>query len=50
LGRDILDRFSVRYKYEQLVDQISCSTELLLKNETDPETAFNLVLTRVNIK
>ena len=50
LGRDILDRFNVRYKYEHLVDQISCTTEMLLKSETDPQTAFNLILDRVNKK
>jgi len=50
LGRDILDRFNVRYKYDQLVDRISCATEMLLQNETDPDVAFRLVLERVNKK
>jgi hypothetical protein len=50
LGRDILDRFNVHYKYENLVEQISCATEELLRKETNPETAFNLILDRVNKK
>ena len=50
LGRDILDRFNVRYKCENLVEQISCATEELLRKETNPETAFNLILDRVNKK
>jgi hypothetical protein len=48
LGREILEKFNIRFRYDQLVDEISCATETMLKDESDPETAFHLIMARIN--
>jgi hypothetical protein len=40
IGREVLEKFEVKYEYEKLVDQIQCRTEEMLKDEYDPEKAY----------
>jgi len=47
LGKDVLEHFDAQFTYEELVPQIGCQTEDLLKKEYDPETAHRLILTRI---
>ena len=47
LGEEILVKFNVRFEYDNLVDEISCATETLLKEESDPAIAFQLILDRI---
>jgi hypothetical protein len=47
LGEEILIKFNIRFQYHQLVDEISCATENLLKEESDPAVAFQLILDRI---
>jgi len=47
LGEEILVKFNVRFEYDNLVDEISCATETLLKEESDPAVAFQLILDRI---
>ncbi len=46
-GQEILKHFNVIFSYDQLVDQIGCQTEILLKDEFDPETAYQLIKERI---
>jgi zinc transport system ATP-binding protein len=45
LGKDILESYAVPYSYDELVPRISCRTETLLHDETDPEAAYTLIRT-----
>jgi hypothetical protein len=47
LGEEILVKFNIQFQYDQLVDEISCATETLLKEESDPAVAFQLILDRI---
>ncbi|MDZ7265118.1 MAG: DUF1893 domain-containing protein [candidate division KSB1 bacterium] len=44
LARDVFEDHNIHYEFDQLVDRIQCRTEDLLLNETNPETAFRLIL------
>lgn len=43
LALELFDHFQVDYQFEQLVDRIQCRTEELLKNEFDPDRAYQLI-------
>jgi len=43
LGKEIFDHFQIYYKYEKLVDRIQCRTEKMLKDEFDPEKAYQIL-------
>jgi zinc transport system ATP-binding protein len=42
----ILERHGIRYRYDELVDQVSCATEELLADTLEPETAWSLLQER----
>ncbi len=46
LGAEVLRHFGVAFDYENLVPRIACETEVLLKNELDPEKAHALIHAR----
>ncbi|MDZ7332309.1 MAG: DUF1893 domain-containing protein [candidate division KSB1 bacterium] len=43
LALELFHHFHVNYQFEQLVDRIQCRTEELLKNEYDPDRAYQLI-------
>lgn len=43
LGKDVFDRAGIRHTWDNLVDQIQCRTEKLLKEVTDPEEAHGIL-------
>ena len=43
LGKDVLDRAGASCTWESLVDTIQCRTEGLLRDTTDPETAYRVL-------
>jgi zinc transport system ATP-binding protein len=46
LGKDVLDRAGAVTTWEQLVDEIQCQTESMLKDQTDWEAAYRLLAER----
>ncbi len=42
----VLERHGIRYRCDELVDQISCATEALLADTQDPEAAWALLQER----
>ena len=46
LGKDVLDRAGVASTWDELVDEIECATEGLLRNVTDPEEAYRILAER----
>ncbi len=40
LGREALERHSVKYEYDTLVHRIDCRTEEMLADEFDPDRAY----------
>jgi len=46
LGEDVFRGRGVRYSYGELVDRIACRTEELLRDVTDPEQAYRLIVER----
>ena len=46
LGRDVLERFQVRYSAGKTVPRIDCQTEILLAEVEDPEQAYRIVSIR----
>ncbi len=43
LGKNVFDTHGIKYEYEQLVDRIQCRTEEMLKDEHDPEKAYEMI-------
>ncbi len=43
LGKDVLDRAGATCTWESLVDTIQCRTEGLLRDTTDPESAYRVL-------
>jgi len=43
LGKDVFDREGVRHTWDNLVDEIQCRTEKLLKGVTSPEEAYGIL-------
>jgi hypothetical protein len=43
LGLEALERHGIQYEYDSLVDRIICRTEELLRDEMDPDRAYELV-------
>ena len=46
LGKEVLERYDIKYEYERLVDRIICATEEILKKEFDPQKAYVLLKKR----
>ena len=46
LGKDVLDRAGATVTWDELIDQIECSTENILRAVTDPEAAYPLLAER----
>ncbi|MBN1261590.1 MAG: DUF1893 domain-containing protein [Anaerolineae bacterium] len=46
LGREVLTYHHIPFTYEALVERISCQTESLLREETDPERAYSVLRER----
>lgn len=46
LGEAVLQRHSIVYTYEQLVDRLHCQTEVLLSDVEDSEDAYGLLKVR----
>ena len=46
LGQEVFDREKVAYSWDTLVDEIECRTESLLRNVTDAEDAYPILLER----
>ncbi len=46
LGKDVLERAGVDATWDELVDEIACRTEGLLREVTDPEEAYGIILQR----
>jgi hypothetical protein len=46
LGKDVLDRAGIPCAWDELVDEIQCRTEGILRHETDPEAAYRVLLAR----
>ena len=46
LGKDVFDRAGVVCTWDHLVDRIACSTEDILRDVTDPETAYGILSER----
>lgn len=44
LAKEVFDHFQINYEYENLVERIQCRTEELLKNEYDPQKAFEMIM------
>lgn len=47
LGKGILDKHSINYTYNKIVDKILCKTEDLLKDIDDPDTAYKMIKDRI---
>lgn len=43
LAKELFHHFQIEYDYEKLVDRIQCRTEELLKNEYDPQKAYETI-------
>ena len=43
LAKELFDHFKIHYEYEKLVDRIQCRTEELLKDEYDPQKAYQMI-------
>ncbi len=48
-GREALEYHKVKYRYESLVDQITCSTEGILMGEYDPRRAYAILKERAGL-
>lgn len=48
-GMDVLEKYSVKYEYQTLVERIQCKTEELLKDENDPEKAYQIIKLLANM-
>jgi hypothetical protein len=46
LGKDVLDRAGVALTWGTLVDEITCRTEGILRDVTDPEEAYRVLAER----
>ena len=46
LGKEVLDRMGVPCAWDELVDEIQCRTESILRHETDPEAAYQVLSER----
>lgn len=46
-GQKVLSLFKVKSGYDLLVEQIGCKTEVLLKEQDDPEKAYLLIKERI---
>jgi hypothetical protein len=46
LGKDVLDREKVECGWDTLVDEIACRTEGILRDVTDPEEAYRILVER----
>lgn len=48
-GKEILDLFESNYRYNTLIDKVSCRTEELLEHITDPAIAYGIVRERAKL-
>jgi zinc transport system ATP-binding protein len=48
-GREILDCFETDYRYETLIERVSCRTEELLGREDDPGRAYRILRERARL-
>ncbi len=46
LGKEVFDREGVAYSWDNLVDEIECRTESILRHVTDAEVAYPILLER----
>jgi len=46
LGKDVLERAGVEHTWDELVDEVQCATEGLLRGVTDPELAYRILAER----
>jgi hypothetical protein len=46
LAVEVLERHSMDYTYDTLVEKIQCKTEEILKEEFDPERAYRVLAER----
>jgi hypothetical protein len=46
LGRDVLERAGVRHTWDELVDEIQCRTEGLLRDIVDVDEAYRILAER----
>jgi hypothetical protein len=46
LGKDVLDRAGIQVTWDELVDEIQCATEGLLRDVTDTEEAYRILSER----
>jgi hypothetical protein len=42
-GKNVLEKYRIKYEYKEIVDRIQCRTEEMLKNEFDPNDAYKLI-------
>jgi len=48
-GKDALEKYGIKYKYDSLIDRIACRTEELLIGEDDPKTAYKMLKQRAGL-
>lgn len=48
LAAKVFNQAGIRYTYGALVDKIDCQTEEILKDISDPETAYRILCKRAN--
>lgn len=48
LAAEVLDHHRVQYTFDTLVDRIACKTEEILKDEFDPEKAYEILAERAS--
>jgi len=47
LGREVLKTYRVSFRYQHLVERIGCQTEVILKGELNPQTAYEIIRNRI---
>jgi len=50
LAQELFDHFHISYHYDQLVDRIQCRTEEILKDEYNPQRAYEFIYQLANKK
>ena len=49
LGKEVLEKYGLKYEYDNLVDRIICATEEILKAEFDVKKAHTLLRKRAGL-
>lgn len=49
LAIDVFCEANIPFSYDQLVEQVECKTELILKDVSDPEEAYQILKERANL-